>query len=255
MNRVDVHAHLGDPKFAGETDEIVKRFTLAGVKTVVTSGYDVQSSVSAKDIAEKYENVYFSAGVHPDEARTFDKSAEETLYSLGKHEKCVAIGEIGLDFYWNKSTEEEQRSAFIRQIEIANELGKPFVVHSREANAKTLALLKEHKDLIKRGFLMHCYAGSKEDVKNYAALGAYFSFGGVITFKNAKKEEIVKSVPADRILTETDCPYLTPEPHRGTRNEPAYIEYILEKISYIREEDKEITAKRIAENAIALLGV
>lgn len=255
MKLVDVHAHLNDDKFGGDLDEVVDNYLAVGVGAVINSGYDMPSSLKAAEIAEKYESAYFSAGVHPDDAKYFDLSAEKTLESLLKHEKCVAAGEIGFDFYWNKSDEESQRRAFLRQMQIADYCGKPFVVHSREANAKTLAFLRENYKLINRGFLMHCYAGSAEDVKNYAELGAYFSFGGVITFKNCKKESVIAAVPQNRILTETDCPYLTPEPFRGKRNEPAYVRFALEKIAAIKGEDKEFTAEYIAGNAKKLFGV
>ena len=174
---------------------------------------------------------------------------------MAKRDKCVAIGETGYDFYWNKSTEEEQTRAFERQVEIADDLGKPFVVHSREAHRKTVDFLKKHKSVIKRGFLLHCYAGSAESVKEIVDLGGYFSFGGVITFRNAKKEEVINAVPTDRILTETDCPYLTPEPYRGTVNKPENVKYVLKKIAAVKNEDEEFTAKYIRENAKRLFGV
>lgn len=255
MRLIDVHAHLNDSRFDSRLDEVVSEYRAVGVDTVIVSGYDVDSSVKAKDVAEKYDGVYFSAGVHPDDARLFDDEAEEVISTLATHPKCVAIGEIGYDFYWKKSTEDQQRDAFIRQMRIADEVKKPFVVHSREASKITLDTLRESKSLINSGFLMHCYAGSAEDVKNYAELGGYFSLGGVITFKNAKKELVVENIPSDRLLTETDCPYLTPEPFRGTENRPALIRYVLEKIASVRGEDKEITAKLIADNAKNLFGV
>lgn len=255
MKLVDVHAHLNDEKYGEDLDEIVDNYLAVGVETVINSGYHIPSSIKSAEIAERYESVYFSVGVHPDNAAELDKDAEKTLEKLLQCEKCVAVGEIGYDFYHNEANEQTQSRAFLRQMQIADYCGKPFVVHSRDANAKTLAFLRENHKLINRGFLMHCYAGSAEDVKNYAELGAYFSFGGVITFKNAKKEGVIAAVAKDRILTETDCPYLTPEPHRGTRNEPAYVRFALEKIAAVRGEDKEFTAKYIAENAKKLFGV
>lgn len=255
MILVDVHSHLCDNRYDGTEDEIVESFLANGGELMINSGFDIPSSVKSAGQAEKYGCVYFSAGVHPDEAKTFDKDAEKTFIELAKRDKCVAIGETGYDFYWNKSTEEEQTRAFERQVEIADDLGKPFVVHSREAHRKTVDFLKRHKSVIKRGFLLHCYAGSAESVKEIADLGGYFSFGGVITFRNAKKEEVIKAIPQDRILTETDCPYLTPEPFRGTTNKPENVKYVLKKIAAVKGEDEEFTAKYIRENAKRLFGV
>lgn len=255
MILVDVHSHLCDNKYDGIEDEIVESFLANGGELMINSGFDIPSSVKSAEQAEKYDCVYFSAGVHPDEAKTFDKNAKKTFIELAKRDKCVAIGETGYDFYWNKSTEEEQTRAFERQVEIADDLGKPFVVHSREANKKTVDFLKRHKSVIKRGFLLHCYAGSAESVKEIADLGGYFSFGGVFTFRNAKKEEVIKAIPQDRILTETDCPYLTPEPFRGTTNKPENVKYVLKKIAAVKGEDEEFTAKYIRENAKRLFGV
>lgn len=255
MILIDVHAHLNDERYNGRVDEIVSAFKQAGGVKLINSGFDVPSSIKAAEQSEKYDIVYCSVGVHPDEARTFDTNAEKTIIELAKHEKCVAIGEIGFDFHWNKSTEEEQEKVFERQIEIADDLKLPFVIHSRDAFKKTLDFLKDRKSLLGRGFLMHCYAGSAESVKEIVDLGGYFSFGGVVTFKNAKRDDAVKAVPSDRILTETDCPYLTPEPFRGSENTPDKIKYILEKIASVRGEDKEITAGNIANNVKRLFGV
>ena len=255
MILIDVHSHLCDRKYDGTEDEIVSGFLANGGELLINSGFDIPSSVKAADQAEKYDCVYFSVGVHPDEAKSFDKNAEKIFIEAAKRNKCVAIGETGYDFYWNKSTEEEQTKAFERQIEIADELGKPFVVHSREAHKKTVDFLKDHKSIIKRGFLLHFYAGNAESVKEIADLGGYFSLGGVITFKNAKKEDVIAAIPSDRILTETDCPYLTPEPFRGTVNKPENVKYVLKKIAAVKNEDEEFTANYVRDNAKRLFGV
>lgn len=244
----DAHAHLTDAKYCSETESIVKKCIENNVRLIVNSGFDLISSVQSKELSEKHDEIYFTAGVHPDEARTFDEKTEKTIIDLSSHKKCVGIGEIGFDFYWNKSTEEEQARAFERQMEIADDCGKPFVVHSRNACQKTLDFLKNRKTLLKNGFLMHCYSESEEIAEEYLKLGAYFSFGGVITFKNAKKDGIVRSIPFDRILTETDSPYLSPEPFRGTVNDPSRIPIICKKVAEFKGVAAEEAEKITEEN-------
>lgn len=231
---IDAHAHLTDEKYGGELSEVIKRYREAGVGAVVNAGYDLDSSAQAAALAEKYEDMYFTAGVHPDEASGFKGEIPEKIAEIAKKKKCVGIGEIGFDFHWNKSTEEEQENAFLKQLETAEAQGLPVVIHSRDAAKKTLDFLRDKKSLLKNGFLMHCFGESAEIAREYVKLGACFSFGGVITFKNAKKEEIIKEIPFDRILTETDCPYLSPEPYRGSVNEPSRIPVIAKKIADIK---------------------
>ncbi len=234
---VDAHAHLSDAKYGGEIDEIVNKYRKAGVGAVVNSGYDEESSVKAVELSEKYEDMYFTVGVHPDEASSFTDKTEKLIKTLAGKKKCLGIGEAGFDFHWNKSPEDLQEKAFEKQLETASELNLPIVIHSREATKKTLDFLKERKELLKSGFLMHCFGESEEIAREYVELGAYFSFGGVITFKNAKKEGVLSVVPFDRILTETDCPYLSPEPYRGSVNEPSRIPIIAKKIADVKGVD------------------
>lgn len=245
---VDAHAHLTDGKYNGEINEVIARYRNAGVGAVVNAGYDHESSTQAACLSEKYDDMYFTAGVHPDEASTFKGDIPEKIAELTKKEKCVGIGEIGFDFHWNKSTEKEQENAFDEQLEIAAARGLPAVIHSRDAAQKTFEFLKERKSLLKNGFLMHCFSESAEIAREYVKLGAYFSFGGVITFKNAKKEEIIREIPFDRILTETDCPYLSPEPYRGSVNEPSRIPVIAKKIADIKGVDLTETQSIIETN-------
>ncbi|MBE5742118.1 MAG: TatD family deoxyribonuclease [Clostridiales bacterium] len=252
---VDVHAHLTDSKYVDGVKPIVDNFKSVGVGLVISSGYDIISSQKSKDLADIYDCVYFSAGVHPDEAKTLDNQVIDQLIALLSHKKCVAVGEIGFDFYWNKSTEEEQIFAFEKQMEIADHFGLPFVVHSRDASAKTVKFLTDRKSLIKHGFLMHCYSESAETAKIYQNLGAYFSFGGVITFKNAKKDEIIKVIDRDRLLTETDSPYLAPHPFRGQINEPSKIPLIANKMAEILNLEEREIKEVLRENARRLFGV
>lgn len=252
---VDVHAHLCDSKYGGEIDSLVKAYESAGVGLVINSGYDVPSSEKVMEQSLKYSSMYFSAGVHPDEAKTLDNRAIDRLIALLKCKKCVAVGEIGFDFYWNKSTEEEQVFAFEKQMEIADHMGLPFVVHSRDASAKTSAFLKDRKSLIRHGFLMHCFSESAEMAKIYQDLGGYFSFGGVITFKNAKKDDVIKAVSKERLLTETDCPYLTPHPFRGQLNDSSKVVFVTQKIADVLGKDIDETSNIIRENTRRLFGI
>lgn len=245
---IDAHAHLTDGKYGGELDDVVKRYRNAGVGAVVNAGFDLESSTQAALLAEKYDDMYFTAGVHPDEANTFKCEVPEKIEELIKKKKCVGIGETGFDFHWNKSTEEEQENAFLMQLELAEKHNLPVVIHSRDAAKKTLDFLLEKKSFLKNGFLMHCFGESAEIAREYVKLGAYFSFGGVITFKNAKKEEIIREIPFDRILTETDCPYLSPEPYRGSVNEPSRIPIIAKKIAAIKGADLTETQSIIETN-------
>lgn len=231
---VDAHAHLTDDKYSGDISGIIKNYRNAGVGAVVNSGFDVNSSLKAAELADKYDDMYFTAGVHPDEASAFTAEAEETIRTLAVKKKCVGIGETGFDFHWNKSPEKSQEEAFEKQLLIARDFGLPVVIHSRDATKKTLDFLKERRELLKNGFLMHCFGESEEIAREYAELGAYFSFGGVITFKNAKKEGVIRLIPSDRILTETDCPYLSPEPFRGTVNDPSRIPIIAKKLAEVK---------------------
>ncbi len=249
MNYIDVHAHLSDPRYGGDITEIKERMAAAGVNRIISSGYDLESSVKSCQLSKENEGVYFSAGIHPDNAKTFDEETYRELKTLCSDEKCVAVGEIGFDFHWLASTEEEQEVAFERQLELSAELNLPFIVHSRDAAKKTVDFLEKRKSLIKHGFLMHCFSESKEIAKILLNLGAYFSFGGIITFKNAKKEEIIKSIPIDRILSETDSPYLSPEPYRGTLNDPSRIPIIDCKIASVYGKSVEETADIINKNA------
>ena len=252
---IDVHAHLTDSKYCGDIVPVIERAKNNGVGLIISSGYDIESSEKSQAIASLFDGVYFSVGVHPDEAKTLNNEVIDRLLVLLKDKKCVAVGEIGFDFYWNKSTKEEQIYAFEKQMEIADHLKLPFVVHSRDASAKTVAFLKERKSLIKKGFLMHCYSESAETAKIYQDLGGYFSFGGVITFKNAKKDEIIKQISKERLLTETDCPYLSPHPYRGQINEPSKVVFVANKIAEILEKDQTETTDILRENARRLFGI
>ncbi len=251
---IDVHCHLTDEEYdqVGGIKEILFHAKQEGVKRIICSGYDLDSSIKSSKICEDEDGVYFCAGFHPSELGKYKDGDFERLKELCKHEKCVAVGEIGLDYHFEDNPPKDfQRQCFVKQLEIADELGLPVVIHSRDSAMETLEILRANRSLLKKGGLLHCYSYSAEMVDDFCGLGLYFSFGGPCTFKNARKvQESVQRVPAHRILTETDCPYLTPVPHRGEfPNQPKYVKYALEKIAELRAQSTEELEKQIDENA------
>ena len=254
---IDIHCHLtgGEYEELGGVDGVIARARENDVGRIVCSGFDLQSSYIAAELANKHEDVYFTAGFHPSELHKYKDGDLEKLRVLCADEKCIAVGEIGLDYHFDDNPSPEmQRDLFIRQMVLADEVGLPVVLHSRDAAQETLQILTENKGLLKRGGLMHCYSYSPEMTADFAALGLYFSFGGPSTFKNAKKvQECVQRLPSNRILSETDCPYLTPVPFRGTfPNEPKNVKYIVENMALLRNENEKELKKQILENARTL---
>ncbi len=250
---IDIHAHIGDAKYLVKTEEIVKNFTAQGVGLVVDSGFDRASSEKAVQNAKKFDEVFCAIGVHPEKPLECDDEFEKFLEENSTFEKCVAIGEIGLDYHYEGFDRNLQMQAFERQIFLAERLRLPFVVHSRDASKDVCDLLYSCRNHIRHGFLMHCYSESIEQAKKYLDLGAFFSFGGVLTFKNSHRDEVAKSIPLDRVLTETDCPYLTPEPFRGQINYPQNVRFVYEKLSQIFGISPKTLEKTIESNATALL--
>lgn len=231
---IDTHAHLTDERYFGGENELKRAFSV-GVKNVITVGYDMASSQKSLEFSNSHSGVFCAAGVHPSDCETLDNGAIAALFEILKQKKCVALGEIGIDKHYGADNVQAQKQAFEKQIYLADKAGLPFIVHSREATKEVIDVLTANKSHLNNGFLMHCYSESKESAKIYLDLGAYFAFGGVITFKNAKKDEIIKSLPLDRIMFETDCPYMTPVPHRGEINEPAFVKFVYEKAASILE--------------------
>ena len=254
---IDIHCHLTGAEFdeVGGIQSVLERAKENGVERMVCSGFDLESSKTAQALADNYEEVYFCAGFHPSELRKYRNGDLKELERLCMHEKCVAVGEIGLDYHFEDNPPKEtQRGLFIEQLMLAHRLGLPVVLHSRDAAQETLELLKEHQNLLQKGGLMHCYSYSAEMMRDFERLGLYFSFGGTSTFKNAKKtQECVQLVPAHRILSETDCPYLTPVPFRGVfPNEPKNVKYVACHLAALRNEKEEELVKQIRENAKTL---
>ena len=254
---IDVHCHLtgGEYEELGGIQGVLARAKENGVGRVICSGFDLTSSIIAKELSEQHGEIYFCAGFHPSELAKYNEGDLEKIAELCKHDKCVAVGEIGLDYHFEDNpSPETQREFFLRQLVLADELGLPVVLHSRDAAQETLQLLKENKGLLNKGGLMHCYSYSAEMMKEFLDLGLHFSFGGPSTFKNAKKVwECVQRIPASRILSETDCPYLTPVPYRGVfPNEPKNIKPIVENMAILRSENEEELKKQILQNAKTL---
>ncbi len=233
----DSHAHYDDKKFDGIRDEILLEISSQGVGKIVNAGSSLESSRKAMTLSEKYDFLYFTAGVHP-EAVTEDTKSTDWLSAVEKlchHKKCVAVGEIGLDYYWDKENKELQKECFRAQMELARKLSLPVVVHDREAHGDCLEIVKEYPDV--KG-LFHCFSGSQQIAKEIFSLGWYISMGGVVTFKNARKTvELIEALPSlhseaySRLLLETDCPYLAPVPHRGELNHSGMIKFVVEKIA------------------------
>lgn len=252
---IDSHAHLDDPKFNKDRDRLIKSLKQNDVSLVINVGADVSSSIKSVKLADEYENVYAAVGVHPHSAKEMDDSTIDVLKAFAKRDKVVAIGEIGLDFHYDNSPRDIQRKWFIEQIKLAKALNMPIIVHSRDADQETFDILKEEADERLRGVL-HCYSGSAEMAKDYIDLGFYISLAGPVTFKNARKpKEVAKVVPMDKLLIETDSPYLTPEPHRGKRNEPLYVRHVASMIAELRGMDFEDVGRITSENTKRLFNI
>ncbi len=245
---IDSHAHLADPKIIENFNEYRNNYLKNGVGLVLDIGCGLNSSKIVKENANKYNEVYFTVGCHPDDAGLVNENAIERLKDLSFDKKCLAVGEIGLDYHYLNFDKEVQKKAFEMQLELAIELNKPVIVHTRDAWLDTLNILKVYAPKLSKGFLMHCYSGSKETVKILLDMGAYFALGGVITFKNAKKEDVVKSIPMDRIFAETDCPYMAPTPHRGMINQPAYVKLVYERMASIYGVELSVLESAIENN-------
>lgn len=243
----DSHSHYNDEKFQLDLEETIKNTYEEGVTKFTCIGYNVEQSKKAIEIAEKYPYIYATCGISPNDIEDYNRINLEEIENLAQNNKVVAIGEIGLDYYWNKENKEEQKELFIKQIEIANRLEKPIVIHTRDAFIDTIDILKNHP--VKEKGIFHCCPLNQELIKEGLKLGFYISFSGNITFKNAKPEGPVNLVPLDRILIETDSPYLTPEPFRGKRNDSSKVKLVAEKIAEIKGETIENIAKITYENA------
>jgi TatD DNase family protein len=253
---IDTHAHLDSPKFDNDRDDVISRARQAEIDTIVNIGFNRETIPSTMALADKYDFIYAAVGWHPTDA--IDMKLEEDLAwieQLCGHPKVVAIGEIGLDYYWDTSPKEIQQTVFREQIRLARRLNKPIVIHNRDAHQDIIQLLKEEK-ASEVGGIMHCFSGSWETAKQCLDLNFHISFGGPVTFKNAKvPKEVLERVPLDRLLLETDAPYLTPHPYRGQRNESAYVRLVAETAAEIKGLTLEDIAKITSDNARRCLGI
>ena len=246
----DSHAHYDDEKFDGIRDELLTKLFCSGVSGIVSCSVDGFSSQNNLSLAEKYDNLYAAVGIHPENLNS--NTSIEEIENLSKHRKCVAIGEIGLDYYWDTEHKAEQIKIFEEQLILANKLNLPVIVHDREAHSDVLELLKKHKP---KG-VVHCFSGSAEMAREIIKLGMYIGVGGVITFKNAKKlPEVLLQIPDDRLLVETDCPYLAPEPFRGKLCHSGFITLTAQKTADFKNSTLEDILKLTKDNALKLFNI
>lgn len=229
-NIFDTHAHYDDEAFDDDRESLILSLKDRGVVGIVSCGCDIASTVANQNLSHSFDDFYFAAGFHPENLEDFSVEDLEKLEPFFADEKCVAVGEIGLDYHWMNSTKEKQRELFVAQIEIAKAKGLPVIVHDREAHGDTLEILKATKP----SGVLHCFSGSVEMAREVIKLGMFLGFNGVATFKNARKiPEVIREIPLNRIVLETDCPYLAPEPHRGKRNDSSFIPFIAQRIGEI----------------------
>lgn len=252
---IDTHAHLFYPNFNGELDQIIERANNAGVKYIIVPGTDLVTSKKAIELAEKYDSVYASVGIHPHDTNEWKDSFIDTLEEYSKHPKVVAIGEIGLDYYYDFSPKDVQMVAFKKQIDLAIKVGLPIIVHNRESNDDMMSTIREYKDSsLKCQF--HCFAGSSEDARELTEMGHFISFTGNITFKKFDSlREVLKNTKLDKLLLETDSPFMTPEPYRGKRNEPSNVLLVAEKIAEVHEISLEDVSRVTNYNTYKMFGI
>ena len=262
MQLFDSHAHYNDEKFNNDRKEVIKQIYESGVTKLINAGYSLKSSKKALEIAKSYEWMYVIAGISPNDIPDNEKKLNTELEALqnwiienNKEKRIVAIGEIGLDYYWNKENKYLQQLAFKKQIEIANNLELPIVIHTREAVIDTITILQKQMPAARKG-VFHCCPLNRELIKEALKLGFYISFAGPITFKNAKNaDECIQMVPLDKMLIETDSPYLSPEPYRGKRNDSRNVYYMAEKIAKVKQMPVEDVALHTYQNACNIFGI
>lgn len=245
----DTHSHYDDEAFDDDRDALLRSLCDKGVERLVSVGADMTTSRTALALAEQYDFVYCALGVHPSEVEELTEADMIWIRDNASHEKVVAIGECGLDYHWPEPVPEIQKKWFYRQIHLAKEVKLPLIIHSRDAAADTMNILTETKGY-ECGGVIHCYSYSAEMAKEYVQMGFYIGVGGVVTFKNAKKlKRTVEEIPLERIVLETDCPYMAPEPHRGSRNDSSQLIYVAEKIAELKGITSEEVIRQTTKNA------
>lgn len=252
---IDTHAHLFYPNFEGEVDQVIERANNAGVNYIIVPGTDLATSKKAINLAEQYESVYAAIGVHPHDTKEWQPEFIDILEKLSQHPKVVAIGEIGLDYYYDFSPKESQIEAFKAQLDLAVKVDLPIIVHNRESNEDVMNIIREYKNTSLKG-QFHCFAGSADDAKELTSMGHYISFTGNITFKKMDSlREVLKSVSLDKLLLETDSPFMTPVPYRGKRNEPSHVLLVAEKVAEVNSVSLEDVSRNTNYNVHRLFGI
>ncbi|MBS4031905.1 MAG: TatD family hydrolase [Clostridiales bacterium] len=252
---IDTHAHLNDGRFGKDLSEVIGRAAQAGVSTIINVGFDLESSLAAVDLAQKYTSVFAAVGVHPHDAGRVGLGWKDKVRSMAAEKKVVAIGEIGLDYYYNHSSAQAQETVFREQIRLAKELGLPVIIHDRDAHEEVLNILLDEQAW-EAGGVFHCFSGNISFVRKCLDLGFYISLAGPVTFKNAADlQAVATEIPTERLLIETDSPYLAPVPYRGKRNEPAYVTAIADYVSKLRGESIKDFAEKTSENARRLFSL
>ena len=247
----DTHCHLNDSRYT-DLDGIVKNFLDENVSLVINAGYNIESSFRGAELSKAYDQVYFTAGIHPSDFADCTLDGLNKIKELSFNPKCVGIGEIGLDYHWDYD-KKSQYESFLKQIDLAYNLNLPISIHSRDATEDMLNVLKNNKNKLSNGFIMHCFSGSRETAKILLDLGGYISFAGTLTFKNANSLlEVAKYVPEDKMLTETDSPYLSPHPFRGKTNEPKMVTLVVEKLAELKNLSVEQVAYKVRKNTLNL---
>ncbi|MGM0867851.1 MAG: TatD family hydrolase [Bacillota bacterium] len=251
----DTHVHLNDEQFDEDLEEVISRAREAGVEKMVVVGFDRPTINRAMELIEQYEFLYASIGWHPVDAIDMKDEDLAWIEELSNHPKVVAIGEMGLDYHWDKSPKDVQKEVFRKQIHLAKKVKLPIIIHNRDATQDIVDILRE-EGAEEVGGIMHCFSGSPEIAQECVDMNFYISLGGPVTFKNAKKpKEVAKEIPLEKLLIETDCPYLAPHPNRGKRNEPAYVKLVAEQIAELKEVSLEEVENITTENAKKLFNI
>ena len=254
MNLIDSHSHLVLEPFDSDRDEVIQQAFSNGITHIVQSCDNLNEIKKNLILTKKHKNIYSSVGIHPHEAKLWDDVTKVTIIEYTRDEKVIAIGETGLDYYYNLSPQETQLHVFREQVKIAKEVSLPLIIHCRDAFKEAIEILKEESPQC--GGVMHCYTGDLETAKEAINLGFYISWSGIITFKNSKDlKEIAKQIPLKNTLIETDCPFLTPIPYRGKRNEPKFVRFVAEELAKIHNVTLEEVAKVTSENTKKLFGL
>lgn len=250
---IDTHAHLTDEKYKDNQEEIISKFEENKLEKVFTVAYSKQTIIDSVKLAEKYPNVYAVIGIHPEEVNDFDDEAIALLEEYSKHPKVIGIGEIGLDYHYDGFDKEKQKEVFIAQLKLAYKFGLPVAIHNRDSIGDCMEILKQNKEYLTNGGVVHCYSESVEIYKEIKKLGLKISFGGILTFKNSVvAPQVCKIADLEDILIETDCPYLTPHPYRGQVNEPKYVSLVAQKIAEIKGISYDKVVDITTQNALTL---